>query len=141
MSIIELSILYCVHSSSTLLINFSSNYDFFFFGLVLATGLGIITMAVSETSADEHEFTATIAAMVASIINATWVYHLKDLRESRQVVYSRHYCDRHGLWRDNRAGRIFPRENIPTETCTQPPRQESTCGPGYPRVTTDPYRK
>lgn len=45
---------------------------FFFSGLVLATGLGIITMAVSETSADEHEFTATIGAMVASIINATW---------------------------------------------------------------------
>ena len=37
--------------------------------------------------------------------------------------------------------KIFPRENIPTETCTQPPRQESTCGHGYPRITTDPYRK
>lgn len=29
-------------------------------------------MVVSETSADEHEFTATFGALVASIINATW---------------------------------------------------------------------
>lgn len=46
--------------------------EFFFAYLVFLTAFGIVAMVVSETSADEHEFTATIGALVASIINATW---------------------------------------------------------------------
>lgn len=45
---------------------------FFFAYLVFFTAFGIVAMVVSETSVEEHEFTATIGALVASIINATW---------------------------------------------------------------------
>lgn len=45
---------------------------FFFAYLVFFTAFGIVAMVVSETSVEEHEFTSTIGALVASIINATW---------------------------------------------------------------------
>ncbi|XP_061163333.1 uncharacterized protein LOC133172462, partial [Saccostrea echinata] len=45
---------------------------FLHFGGFFSTAMGIIAMAVSETTVEEHEFTVTVAALVTSIINATW---------------------------------------------------------------------
>ncbi|XP_062592171.1 uncharacterized protein LOC134253622 [Saccostrea cucullata] len=45
---------------------------FLHFGGFFSTSMGIIAMAVSETTVEEHEFTVTVAALVTSIINATW---------------------------------------------------------------------
>ena len=107
MSIIELSLLYCVHSSSTLLINFFSYYDFFLFWISFGNRVG---HHYHGGFRDERWWTRVYChdRRYGGLHNQCYlVYHLQDLRESRQVVYSRHYCDRHGLWRDNRAGRSF----------------------------------